>query len=160
MRDRKRTLLVVAGVATVALAAGLVAGSLLRSPADAAAETAAPEAGAITVPVERRMLESRVVTRGNASFAGAVEVTVQISNLQVPPIVTGGVPEVGDEIAEGEPLLEIAGRTVIALQGDLPTYRTLRPGMSGPDVEQLEETLEDTTRSPSARSPSTALTSA
>lgn len=143
MRDRKRTLLVVAGVATVALAAGLVAGSLLRAPADAAAETAAPEAGAITVPVERRMLESRVVTRGDASFAGAVEVTVQISNLQVPPIVTGGVPEVGDEVAEGEPLLEIAGRPVIALEGDLPTYRTLRPGMSGPDVEQLEETLEE-----------------
>lgn len=141
MRDRKRTLLVVAGVATVALAAGLVAGSLLRSPADAAAETAAPGAGAITVPVERRVLDSRVVTRGDASFAGAMEITVQISNLEVPPIVTGAVPEVGDEIAEGEPLLEIAGRPVVALEGELPTYRTLRPGMSGPDVEQLEETL-------------------
>jgi multidrug efflux pump subunit AcrA (membrane-fusion protein) len=38
-------------------------------------------------------------------------------------------------------LLEVAGRPVIALNGGLPTYRTLRPGSTGPDVTQLEEAL-------------------
>ena len=142
MRDRRKVLLVVAAVAVVALVVGLAVGSRLTSPADAAARTAPPDATAITVPVEFRTLESRVVTRGDASFAGAVELNLELTGLEAPPIVTGKVPEVGDEITEGSAVLEIAGRPVIALEGELPMYRTLRPGMSGPDVEQLEETLE------------------
>ncbi|HEX6336871.1 MAG TPA: peptidoglycan-binding protein [Jiangellaceae bacterium] len=142
MRDRRKTLLVIAAVAVGALVVGLAAGSRLTSPADAAARTAPPDPTAITVPVEFRTLESRVVTRGDASFAGAVEINLELTGLEAPPIVTGKVPEVGDEVTEGEAALEVAGRPVIALQGELPMYRTLRPGMTGPDVEQLEKTLE------------------
>lgn len=141
-RARSRTLLVVGGTAVIALGAGIFAGTRITSPADAIARTAAPEASEVTVPVEARTLNSEVVTRGDVSAAGAVDVTPETGGLETPPIVTGQVPEVGAEIAEGAALLEIVGRPLIALAGELPMYRSLRPGMSGPDVAQLEVTLD------------------
>src|SRR5690606_2006615 len=100
-----------------------------------------PDASVITVPVERRVLETEIRTRGDAAFAGSVEITLELGGLETPPVVTGHVPERGDEIAEGEPLLEVVGRPILALAGELPMYRSLRPGMSGPDVTQLKPTL-------------------
>ncbi|WP_092624132.1 hypothetical protein [Jiangella sp. DSM 45060] len=141
-RARSRTLLVVGGTAVIALGAGIFAGTRITSPADAIARTAAPEASEVTVPVETRTLNSEVVTRGDVSAAGAVDVKPETGGLETPPIVTGQVPEVGAEIAEGAALLEIVGRPLIALAGELPMYRSLRPGMSGPDVAQLEVTLD------------------
>ncbi|TDD65332.1 peptidoglycan-binding protein [Jiangella aurantiaca] len=141
-RGRSRTLLVVGGTAVIALGAGIFAGTRITSPADAIARTAAPEASEVTVPVELRTLNSEVVTRGDVTSAGAVDVTPETGGLETPPIVTGQVPEVGAEITEGAALLEIVGRPLIALAGELPMYRSLRPGMSGPDVEQLELTLD------------------
>jgi hypothetical protein len=141
MRTRRRTLLVIAGVALVSLGLGIVAGSRIHSTADAASRVSAPEASAITVPVELRVLETEVITRGDVAFAGATEVTLELGDLGTPPVITGQVPERGDELAEGEPLLEVVGRPVLALEGELPMYRSLRPGMSGPDVEQLKQAL-------------------
>lgn len=141
-RARSRTLLIVGGTAVIALGAGIFAGTRITSPADAIARTAAPEASEVTVPVELRALNSEVVTRGDVTAAGAVDVTPETGGLETPPIVTGQVPEVGAEIAEGAALLEIVGRPLIALAGELPMYRSMRPGMSGPDVEQLEITLD------------------
>lgn len=141
-RARSRTLLAVGGSAVIALGAGIYAGTRITSPADAVARTAAPEASEVTVPVELRTLNSEVVTRGDVTSAGAVDIMPETGGLEMPPIVTGQVPEVGAEIAEGAALLEIVGRPLIALAGELPMYRSLRPGMSGPDVEQLELTLE------------------
>jgi peptidoglycan hydrolase-like protein with peptidoglycan-binding domain len=141
IRSRRVTLLVIAGVAVLALGVGLLAGQLIRSPADAFSRVAAPEASAITVPVELRELETEVRTRADAAFAGSVEVDLELGGMEHPPVVTGHVPERGDELAEGEPLLEVVGRPVLALEGELPMYRTLSPGMNGPDVDQLKETL-------------------
>ena len=142
MRSRRRILIVIAVVAVVATGLGLLAGRELTSPADAAARTAPPPASRITVPVEQRTLSSRVVGRGDASFDGAVDVTVETGELRIRPIVTGRVPKVGASVTEGRPLLEIAGRPVLALAGTLPAYRTVRPGLRGPDVRQLEQVLD------------------
>jgi multidrug efflux pump subunit AcrA (membrane-fusion protein) len=141
IRSRRRTLLVIAGVALAALVLGLFAGTRIQSTADAASRVGPPDASAITVPVEQRLLETQVVTRGDVAFAGATEVSLEFGDLGTPPVITGQVPERGDELAEGEPLLEVIGRPVIALEGELPMYRSLRPGMRGPDVTQLKETL-------------------
>jgi multidrug efflux pump subunit AcrA (membrane-fusion protein) len=141
VRSRRRLLVIVAVVAVVASGLGLAAGSRLTSPADAAARTAAPTASRITVPVEQRALSSRVVARGDATFDGAVNITIETGGLQTRPVVTGQVPKVGSAIREGKPLLEIAGRPVLALAGVLPMYRSLRPGLRGPDVRQLEQVL-------------------
>lgn len=142
MRSRRRVLVVIAATAVVATGLGVALGRELTSPADAAAKTAAPQASRITVPVEQKALSSRVVGRGDASFDGATNVTVETSGLQNRAVVTGQVPKVGSTIKEGKALLEIAGRPVLALAGVLPMYRTLRPGLRGPDVRQLEQVLD------------------
>ncbi|NDL58024.1 peptidoglycan-binding domain-containing protein [Phytoactinopolyspora mesophila] len=142
MRSRSRVLVIVVAVAVGALAAGVFAGTRITSPEEAAARTAPPTATAVTVPVERRTLESEVTTRGEASYTGAVDVAPELAGLETSPVVTGQVPDVGDQVKAGDVLLEIVGRPVIALPGDLPMYRSLRPGMSGPDVEQLEKALD------------------
>ncbi|NED95385.1 peptidoglycan-binding protein [Phytoactinopolyspora alkaliphila] len=130
------------GIAVAALASGVFAGTRITSPEEAAARTAPPEASDVTVPVERRVLESAVIARGDASYTGAVDVELQFPGLETTPVVTGQVPKVGDKVGRGDVILEIIGRPVIALGGDIPMYRTLRPGMSGPDVKQLEKALD------------------
>jgi peptidoglycan hydrolase-like protein with peptidoglycan-binding domain len=140
-KSRRRVLVGVSAVATLSLGVGVAAGSRITSPEDAAAKTAAPQASQITVPVEKKALSSKVVARGDTSFDGAVNIRVETSGLQTAAIVTGKVPTVGSTIREGKALLEITGRPVIGLAGVLPMYRTLSPGSKGPDVLQLEQTL-------------------
>jgi peptidoglycan hydrolase-like protein with peptidoglycan-binding domain len=141
-KSRRRVLVGVSAVATVSLGVGVAAGSRISSPEDAAAKTAAPKASQITVPVAKKALSSKVVGRGDASFDGAVNIRVETSGLTTAPIVTGKVPAVGSTITEGKALLEVTGRPVIGLAGVLPMYRTLSPGSKGPDVLQLEQTLD------------------
>jgi len=141
-KSRRRVLVSVAGVAVASLGVGVAAGSRISSPEDAAAKTAPPKASQITVPVAKKALSSKVVGRGDASFDGAVNIRVETSGLTTPAIVTGKVPAVGSTITEGKALLEITGRPVIGLAGVLPMYRTLSPGSKGPDVLQLEQTLD------------------
>ena len=141
-KSRRRVLVGVSAVAAVSLGVGVAAGSRITSPEDAAAKTAAPKASQITVPVAKKALSSKVVGRGDASFDGAVNIRVETSGLTTPAIVTGKVPTVGSTITEGKALLEITGRPVIGLAGVLPMYRTLSPGSQGPDVLQLEQTLD------------------
>ena len=141
-KSRRRVLVSVAGVAVASLGVGVAAGSRISSPEDAAAKTAPPKASQITVPVAKKALSSKVVGRGDASFDGAVNIRVETSGLTTPAIVTGKVPAVGSTLTEGKALLEITGRPVIGLAGVLPMYRTLSPGSKGPDVLQLEQTLD------------------
>jgi peptidoglycan hydrolase-like protein with peptidoglycan-binding domain len=141
-KSRRRVLVGVSTVAAVSLGLGVAVGSRITSPEDAAAKTAAPKASQITVPVAKKALSSKVVGRGDASFDGAVNIRVETSGLRTPAIVTGKVPAVGSTITEGKALLEITGRPVIGLAGVLPMYRTLSPGSKGPDVLQLEQTLD------------------
>jgi peptidoglycan hydrolase-like protein with peptidoglycan-binding domain len=141
-KSRRRVLVGVSTVAALSLGVGVAAGSRITSPEDAAAKTAPPKASQITVPVEKKALASKVVARGDTSFDGAVNIRVETSGLTTPAVVTGKVPTVGSTLKEGKALLEIAGRPVIGLAGVLPMYRTLAPGSKGPDVLQLEQTLD------------------
>ncbi|HYH52447.1 MAG TPA: peptidoglycan-binding protein [Acidimicrobiia bacterium] len=141
MRSRRQVVAGVAGLAGVAMAVGFAAASQIVSPSEAAARARPPAEAPVTVPVERKALQSQVVTRGDTAFDGAIDVRIETGGLETPAVVTGRVPEVGATVGEGDVLLEVAGRPVIALTGGLPTYRTLRPGSTGPDVTQLEETL-------------------
>ncbi len=141
MRSRRQVVAGVAGLAGVAMAVGFAAASQIVSPTEAAARARPPAEAPVTVPVERKALQSQVVTRGDTAFDGAVDVRIETGGLDTPAVVTGRVPAVGANVGEGDVLLEVAGRPVIALTGGLPTYRTLRPGSTGPDVTQLEEAL-------------------
>ena len=65
---RRNLALFVVGASVASAAAGVVIGQQLQSPADAAAAAAAPEASRITVPVERRSLESRLIANGELQY--------------------------------------------------------------------------------------------
>ncbi|GIG38229.1 hypothetical protein [Cellulomonas pakistanensis] len=140
-RSGGRTLVVLAAVAVVSLVAGLGLSRFVLNPADAAARTAPPEAGPITVPVEHRELSNDVTVRGDVVFDGAVDLRVETADLGERAVVTGQVPEVGATLDAGSVALEVAGRPVLVLPGGLPTYRTLALGRSGPDVLQLKAAL-------------------
>ena len=51
------------------------------------------------------------------------------------------IAAVGSTVKRGEALFKIDERPVVALYGSVPLYRTLRTGLIGADVRQLEENL-------------------
>jgi peptidoglycan hydrolase-like protein with peptidoglycan-binding domain len=136
-----RTIWIVAGVAVASLVLGVVLGRFVVSPSDSAAQSAAPEPGLITVPVEFGTLSNDVTLRADVGFADPVEVEIDTADLGGPAVVTGQVPEVGASLGPLSVALEVAGRPVVVLPGSLPAYRTLRLGVSGPDVLQLKQAL-------------------
>ncbi|MDQ0373086.1 hypothetical protein [Cellulomonas humilata] len=137
----RRTIVVMAVVAVVCLGAGVLLSRLIVSPGSAAADAAPPTAGPITVPVESRVVANELVIRGDIGYDDPVALRVETGDLGGPAVVTGQVPVVGAEIGPASVALEIVGRPVIVLPGDLPTYRSLRAGVSGPDVRQLKAAL-------------------
>jgi hypothetical protein len=142
MASRRQALIGVTIVALVSIGVGYAAAAQMSSPADEAARAQPPDAGPVTAALEQRALSSQVVVRGDTVFDGSVSVRIETSGLDTPPIVTGEPPPIGTSIEEGQVVLEIAGRPVIALDGALPTYRDLRPGSHGPDVAQLEAAMQ------------------
>jgi multidrug efflux pump subunit AcrA (membrane-fusion protein) len=142
MTGSTRTIWIMAVTAVVSLAAGLGLSHFIVSPSEAAANAAPPPAGPITVPVERRTLANDVVMRGDAIYEDPVQVTIETGDIGGPAVVTGQVPEVGANLDAGAVMLEVTGRPVILLTGELPVYRTLRAGVSGPDVLQLKAALQ------------------
>ncbi|NIH54057.1 hypothetical protein [Lysinibacter cavernae] len=86
-------------------------------------------------------MSNTVTTRGDVKFADSVDVKLETGDIGGSPVVTGQVPEAGAIFNPGSIALEVVGRPVIVLPGDLPVYRTLRAGLSGPDVLQLKQAL-------------------
>jgi hypothetical protein len=133
----------VVAVAVAFGAGGYVLGQQLESPEDARSEVAAPEASLIAVPVEATALSNDVVVRGDAEFEGAVDLELDAAlGDGTARVVTGRVPEIDAEVNEGDVIIEVSGRPVFVLGGDLPTFREFKPGLEGDDVLQLETSLE------------------
>lgn len=135
-----RSLWIIALIAIASLIGGLLLGRFVLSPADAASLTDPPEAGLITVPIELGPLSNDVTIRGEVGYADSVEVTIDAASLDG-AVVTGGVPEVGATLEALSIALEVVGRPVVVLPGDLPAYRTLSLGMTGPDVVQFKTAM-------------------
>lgn len=138
--NRRTALAVIAAVALIAAGVGWFAGQRIKSPAEIAAATEAPEASLITVPVEERELSTSVVIRGQVEFDDVAEIPVNPS-AQGSTIITNVPLAVGEELVEGAVAIEVAGRPLLVLEGELPVFRPLAPGVEGPDVRQLEEAL-------------------
>lgn len=130
-----------AGIA-VAAAVGWVAGSRIESPADAAARTEPPAPSPILVPVEKRVLGSSIVTRGTARFGLPQPISIAPSTLKTQAGLITTLPVRNTQFSEGAVLLTASGRPVFVLQGNLPAYRDLAPGVSGEDVRQFELALK------------------
>lgn len=141
MNRRTLALLVVATV-VVSSVATWFANERIQSPAEAAARTAPPTPSPILVPVEQRVLTTRIVSRGTGHYGSPRELVVAPSALKDGPQVVTKRPSVGAVIDEGDVLMTISGRPILVLDGAQPSYRDLGPGMSGPDVRQLEAALK------------------
>lgn len=101
------------------------------------AQATPPAPGLITVPVERRTLET-----GEVLHARVVQDRVDVSlRLPADQVVTGVSTAVGDTLAEGQVLMTLDDRPLIVLGGDLPMIRALIPGDRGSIVEQLQRCL-------------------
>ncbi len=137
-----RVLWLTALIGVVALVGGLLLGRFVLSPADAASLAEAPEPGLITVEVERGVLSNDVTIRGEIAYADSVEVTLEGGG-EGASIVTGAVPEAGSNLEELSVALEVTGRPIIVLPGELPAYRTLTFGMTGPDVVQFKQAMRE-----------------
>lgn len=141
MGSRTKVLLAIVVVAVAAGFVGWYAGQQIKSPEQIAAETAPPEASLITVPVESRTLSRDVITRTDAAFQDSNDLTLNLAQGGSTAVVTGRVPTLGDLLEEGAVGIEVAGRPVFILDGDLPSFRSMGPGTVGVDVLQLEEAL-------------------
>lgn len=128
-------------------AAAWLAGTRVQSPAQAAARAAPPEPSLVTAAVEQRVLASTVIARGDvqptATFAvdGPAAAAGTGGDATLSGVVTGLWVATGDEVAAGARIVEVSGRPVFVFAGETPVYRSMRPGMSGPDVVQLQAGL-------------------
>jgi hypothetical protein len=128
--------------AVAALVIGSAASAVVVA-ARAGDESPTVETGPITVPVERRVVTTEIRTRGTAVYADAFDVVIDASLLAGSATVSGRIPEPGAEIGAGSVVLEVAGRPVIALPGDVPSYRSMRIGADGADVSALKAALAE-----------------
>lgn len=132
----------VVGLVVVAAGVGWFVGSQIRSPAEAAAEAEPPAASNITVAVVSEVLSADVITRGDLVYDEPVQVRLSGSFADQPErLIATETVEQGDDLEEGDVAVEVVGRPVFLLVGEIPMYRDLRPGSTGVDVLQLEEAL-------------------
>ncbi|MCX5210065.1 peptidoglycan-binding protein [Kitasatospora sp. NBC_00240] len=89
------------------------------------------------------MLTSTVVTRGQVAAGRSVDVAPVGAGAGGGslPVVTKLPLRAGEQVQEASSVLEVAGRPVFALLGELPVYRDLKPGTAGADVQQLQQAL-------------------
>ena len=141
-RKRILTLLLVLALVALAAAVSWMAGSSIKSPAEMAARTAPPTPSPILVPVEERVLSSDVVTRGTARYGLPQSISIVPSALKSYAGVITRLPVLGTQLKEGDVMLVGSARPVFALQGEIPAYRDLVPGISGDDVRQFESRIK------------------
>ncbi|MFI2733448.1 peptidoglycan-binding protein [Streptomyces sp. NPDC018711] len=129
--------------AVVLTGAGVAATSLIRSPAQVAADAEPPPQDVLVARVENRVLAETVVLRGTVVAGQTVQVAPVSAGGEgaVAPVITKVPVKNGDAVHPGQVLLEVSGRPVFVLRGGLPVYRDLKPGATGEDVKQLQGAL-------------------
>ncbi|RRR97651.1 efflux RND transporter periplasmic adaptor subunit [Glycomyces terrestris] len=114
-----------------------------RTPAQRAEETEEPDDSIITVPVDQEQLVDTIDFDAVLDRTGDFNVPAPSAPEGIETALASDIPvEVGDEVKAGTVLLEVSGRPMIALEGEVPAYRDLTEGDTGPDVEQLQLALQ------------------
>jgi hypothetical protein len=149
---RRRGVLAVASAAALLSLGGLGGAMLVKSPAQAAADTRAPKASVITASVGSERLARTVVLRGDVTSGATLSITpTEVADSRAlgggtnpggsSPVLTRKLAHVGDTVKAAEPLVEFSGRPVYVLPGRIPAYRDMLPGESGDDIAQLQGAL-------------------
>ena len=148
LKRRRRIVLGGATALAVFAVGGPVASAWVESPAELAADTAAPRPDVLTAPVQYTALTSTVVLSGTFTpsdrvSASPVSVAATAGNPGGGPLVVTGVfTAPGQAVTSGQVLVEYSGRPVYALPGAIPAYRDMLPGESGKDIVQLQRALQ------------------
>src|SRR6266498_6028577 len=130
----RRKLVIAAAAAGVLVVGGIAARAVLPwgSAAESSTRTKLPPA---TAEVTRTTLVETKTVSGTLGYGDAVPVgAVGAGTLT-------WIAAVGSTVQRGQPLFKLDERPVVALYGAVPVYRTLRVGVAGVDVKQLEENL-------------------
>ena len=122
--------MVAGGVAVVVVVGG---GALMWDRDGSQAQGA--QAPLATAVVSRGDLVDTEKVDGKLTYDGVRDVWTSASG------VVTWAPAEGATVERGETLLSVAGKPVTLMYGGSPMYRTLRNGVSGKDVRQLEENL-------------------
>lgn len=133
---RWRTLMGGLVVLAVGIGAGVAGSILVKSPESAALENAAPSLPPATTKVEVGVLGESLIV--DAEFALSGDRIVPASDHA--GIVTAA-PDLGAVVSSGSVVLEVSGRPIIALAGDLFPYRDFTGGTRGDDVRILQAAL-------------------
>lgn len=142
LAGRSRSLAIIVAIAVVAAAVGFFASRWVKSPAELAAETAPPPASIITAPVEERVVADTLVTRGTVGSVSTVNAIPAQAPAGVAAALITRIPaRAGAQLEPGDVVIEISGQPVFFLPGQVPAYRNLREGDTGPDVTQLQAAL-------------------
>lgn len=91
-----------------------------------------------TAEVTRGTLTQTQQVGGLISYGTPVGLVAQQSS----GTLTWIAPE-GGIVGLGEPIYRVDGKPTVLIHGSTPAYRTLQKGSTGPDVQQLEESLHE-----------------
>lgn len=131
---------VLAGVSLVSGGLGFLVGQASVTPLEAALVASPPEIKKIAVPVERgRLVDSFALPA--ELVEGGFQTSVSLMSVAPHPVVTARHARVGDELENGQVLIEIADRPIFAFHGPRPAFRDLFVGDAGKDVAQLQTSL-------------------
>ncbi|KHL02225.1 efflux RND transporter periplasmic adaptor subunit [Sinomonas humi] len=115
-------------------------GTLVRSPDDLTLRQA-PETVRVTAAVEERVVTSSLSVQGNVSGAPTREIRFEGSSGGARQVVTSVAKAQGNPVAFGDLLATVSGVPVFLLPEDVPLYRDLRQGDTGPDVSAFQTLL-------------------
>jgi hypothetical protein len=141
---------VAVGAFVVLAVVGWLAARQIRSPAQVAADTAAPPPAPITIPVARRTLATEVIVRGTVRYGAARPAVLATSRIKQGSDIVTRAPRRRAQLRAGTVAMTVDGRPVFVLPGALPMSRDMHRGVSGPDVRQLERALAGLGFSPGA----------
>lgn len=140
-RNTRRLVLIFIAVALASGLLGVLGTTLVRSPAQLAADTAPPPPTILTAKVTEGPITDTLVLSGAVALGNKIPVTPQPPLGGAAAVVTKTPVPVGGKFQSGSVLIEIADRPVIALSSPIPLIRDLSPGMSGADVERFQAAL-------------------
>jgi hypothetical protein len=130
-RNRRRLLLAAGGILIGFATAGTAAATYRDSQTD------------IQKPTPRRTAKvQRTTLVEGQTFKGAVQYGEPTPLTGRLPGTVTRLPATGQLLRAGDPAYWLDNRPVVFMTGDTPAYRTLAPGIKGPDVRQLETNLK------------------
>jgi len=139
-RNVRVAIIALIGVVLIA-SVGWIAARQIRSPAQVAADTAAPQASLLTAQVQLRSLSSEVIVRGTGRYGKPEAINLPSSSLKSNTPVISRIAKPDAVLGERSVAMTVSGRPVFVLRGATPMHRDIGPGDSGEDVRQLEAAL-------------------